>query len=79
MIIFLFETLKNVLKRGYYKEFAAIVQQTLILELLATLYLFSVQDGFIYSRITLYAMGLIYLLVTYFVRLGVEAAVAKEA
>ncbi len=70
MIIFLFETLKNVLKRGYYKEFAAIVQQTLILELLATLYLFSVQDGFIYSRITLYAMGLIYLLVTYFVRLG---------
>lgn len=59
MIIFLFETLKNVLKRGYYKEFSAVVQQTLILELLATLYLFSVQDGFLYSRITLYAMGLI--------------------
>lgn len=78
MIIFLFETLKNVLKRGYYKEFAAIVQQTLILELLATLYLFSVQDGFIYSRITLYAMGLIYLLVTYFVRLGWKRLLRKR-
>lgn len=78
MIIFLFETLKNVLKRGYYKEFAAIVRQTLILELLATLYLFSVQDGFIYSRITLYAMGLIYLLVTYFVRLGWKRLLRKR-
>ena len=78
MIIFLFETLKNVLKRGYYKEFAAIVQQTLILELLATLYLFSVQDSFIYSRITLYAMGLIYLLVTYFVRLGWKRLLRKR-
>lgn len=78
MIIFLFETLKNVLKRGYYKEFAAIVQQTLILELLATLYLFSVQDGFIYSRITLYAMGLIYLLLTYFVRLGWKRLLRKR-
>lgn len=78
MIIFLFETLKNVLKRGYYKEFAAIVQQTLILELLATLYLFSVQGGFIYSRITLYAMGLIYLLLTYFVRLGWKRLLRKR-
>lgn len=78
MIIFLFETLNNVLKRGYYKEFAAIVQQTLILELLATLYLFSVQDGFIYSRITLYAMGLIYLLLTYFVRLGWKRLLRKR-
>ena len=78
IIIFLFETLKNVLKRGYYKEFAAIVQQTLILELLATLYLFSVQDGFIYSRITLYAMGLIYLLLTYFVRLGWKRLLRKR-
>ena len=78
MIIFLFETLKNVLKRGYYKEFAAIVQQTLILELLATLYLFSVQDGFLYSRITLYAMGLIYLLITYFARLAWKRLLRKR-
>ena len=49
IIIFLFESFKNVLKRGYYKEFATSVKQAVMLLLIVSLYLISVQDGNAYS------------------------------
>ena len=37
LVLILFETLKNVLKRGYYKEFAITVKHVLIVELAASI------------------------------------------
>ena len=48
--IFIFETLKNVLKRGYYREFITTLKHVAIVELIAVLYLFSLQEGQDYSR-----------------------------
>lgn len=60
---------KDVLKRGYYKEFAAAVKQVCFIELFATFYLFAAKAGAEYSRVTLYLMALIYIIVTYIARL----------
>lgn len=69
IIIFVFEVYKNVLKRGYYKEFASSVKQAIMLVLLGSLYLVSVQDGNAYSRAALFLMGVLYCLIAYAVRL----------
>lgn len=66
--IFIFETLKNVLKRGYYREFITTLKHVAIVELIAVLYLFSLQEGQDYSRTALYLMGAFYLVLTYIVR-----------
>ena len=47
-------TLKNVLKRGRYKEFAATVKHVLLVLVIITLYLFAMQSGDTYSRITVF-------------------------
>lgn len=69
IIIFLFEGYKGVLRRGYYIEFTYAAKQAIMLLLLASLYLISVQDGNAYSRMALFAMGIIYLVLTYIVRI----------
>ncbi len=68
-VLFFFETLKGVLKRGYYKEFAATLKHVTIVFLLSVLYLFSIQESFYYSRVTMFLMGIIYLLTSYLVRI----------
>ena len=57
IVIFVFESYKNVLKRGYYKEFALSVKQSIMLVLVCSLYLIFMQDGNDYSRIVLFMMG----------------------
>lgn len=44
-VLFFFETLKNVLKRGYYRELAVTVKHVVLVELIAVLYLFTIQAG----------------------------------
>ena len=44
-VMFFDETLSNVLKRGYFKEFAATVKHAILVELIAVLYLFTMQEG----------------------------------
>lgn len=68
-IIFFQETFKNVLKRGYYREFVMTVKQSVFVLMLSTLYLFAMQAGHQYSRITLVLMVGIYAVLTYAVRL----------
>ena len=69
LIIFIFEFYKNVLKRGYYKEFVESIKQALMLLLVSSLYLVEVQDGNDYSRVALFRMVGIYAATTYIVRL----------
>ena len=69
IVIFIFESYKNVLKRGYYKEFALSVKQAVMLVLVSSLYLVTIQDGDDYSRITLFMTSGIYGVLTYVVRI----------
>lgn len=67
--LFFFGTMSNVLKRGYYKEFAVTVKQALMLELFASFYLVAVQEAGSYSRVTLFLTGGIFCILSYIVRL----------
>lgn len=69
VVIYLFETMEHVVVRGYYREFAVTVKHVLVLEFLTAMYLFSVQEGEKYSRLSLYLMGIFYLILTYLVRI----------
>lgn len=69
VVIYLFETLEHVVVRGYYRELAVTVKHVLVLEFLTAMYLFSVQEGEKYSRLSLYLMGIFYLILTYLVRI----------
>lgn len=69
IVIFIFESYKNVLKRGYYKEFTSSVKQAIMLVLVSSLYLIAVQEGNNYSRIILFMMTGIYGIFTYVTRL----------
>lgn len=69
LIIFMFESYKDVLKRGYYKEFTSSVKQAIMLLLVSSLYLITMQDGDSYSRIVLFSMIGIYGITTYMTRI----------
>lgn len=70
LVIFFFETLKNVLKRGYYQELSATVKHVILVTLLSVLYLFSIQQGQQYSRTVLYLTAGIYFVISYATRVG---------
>lgn len=78
VVMFFTDTLKNVLKRGYYQEFAATVKHAVIVELLVALYLFVVQEGEIFSRIVLFTMGVLYAFITYAVRVLWKCVLGKQ-
>lgn len=54
LIAAVFNTMHNVMKRGYYIETAQTIKQVLLVFVVITLYMFSTQSGDTYSRITLY-------------------------
>ena len=61
-------TMKNVLKRGFYKDFLITVQHGVSLAACILLYLFLLQEGHLYSRLALILNIGIYILLTYVVR-----------
>lgn len=67
-ITFFCESFKNVLRRGYYREFSCTVKHVCLVMLMAVFYLFATQKGEDYSRITLVATGIIYTVFTYAAR-----------
>ena len=62
------ESMHNVVKRGYYKEFASTVKQCGIVFLLTTLWMFSLKNADEYSRIVLFLTFLFHMLLGYAVR-----------
>lgn len=62
-------TMKNVLKRGYYKEIAKTFKNVCIVSLFVALYLFATQLGDTYSRITFFILSVYYAILSYGVRL----------
>lgn len=65
-------TMKDVLKRGYYKELIQTVKHGVFVFLVATLYLFSTKSGIAYSRIVLYVTTGYYVVIAYGIRLGLK-------
>jgi len=61
-------TLKNVLKRGYYKNFVVTLQHGIVLGGISMLYLFMLQQGQLYSRLVFILTFVIYIVLTYLVR-----------
>lgn len=61
-------TLQGVLRRGYLKEMAALIRQSLILELLSVSFLFLIHEGESYSRIVVLLTGFLHLLISFSVR-----------
>lgn len=68
IVIFAYETMKSVLKRGYYRDFVVTVKHSIMIGALAILYLFLLQQGQAFSRLTLILTVVIYLVLTYVVR-----------
>ena len=62
-------SMKNVLKRGFYKEIAVTVKHVFLVMLIASLYMFSVQRGAEYSRVMFYLLAVYYVVLAYIVRL----------
>ncbi|MDO4317110.1 MAG: sugar transferase [Lachnospiraceae bacterium] len=68
VVIAMYGTLKNVLKRGYYKEFSVTVKHTVILLVSGIVYLFLLRESQNFSRTVLLLTGIIYMPVTWLVR-----------
>lgn len=69
IVILLFESYKNVIKRGRYVEFTCLVKQTCVQAALLFSYLFVIKQGDSYSRITLFLTYVLYFILDYAVRL----------
>ena len=76
-VIFFSESFKNILKRGYYREFIAMGAQAALVVLCTVFYLFAVQEGEAYSRMILVMTGVIYFVFGYFARIGWKALLRK--
>ena len=68
-----FNTFHNVLKRSCYIEFIQILKQTLLVFLIMTLYMFSVQGGAAYSRTTIFLTAGLHLILGYLATIGWKA------
>lgn len=68
IVIFGYGTMKSVLKRGYYRNFIVTLNHCIMVGALAILYLFLLQEGQLFSRLTLILTIVIYLGLTYLAR-----------
>ena len=69
LVVVLFNTMHNVMKRGPAKELSATVKHVILVLAVNSLYLFSTQAGDAYSRITLYVTAGLHLVLGYAFRL----------
>lgn len=68
VVVFAYGTMKSVLKRGYYRDFVVTLNHSIMIGALAILYLFLLQQGQQFSRLTLILTIVIYIVITYFAR-----------
>lgn len=78
LLIIFFNTMKDVLKRGLRREFTMTLIHTLLLAVIVSFYLFSVQNAEVYSRIFYYMMLAVYFCLTLSVRLGWKVVLRKS-
>jgi len=76
--IIFFNSMHDVLKRGYGKEFSTTFKLCLIVFLIATGFMFTTQSGETYSRLTLYYTAILHLILGYTTRIGYKAILQKK-
>lgn len=77
LVAVLFSTMHNVMKRGYLKELKASIKHVALVLVIMSFYLFSVQAGDTYSRITLYLTAGFHLVLGYGIRILWKALLWK--
>ena len=68
IVLVFFESLKNVLKRGYYREFVATFRHVLLIEVSGMVYLFFTHESETYSRTVFFWFPVFYLAISYGIR-----------
>jgi len=68
MVLIMNSTMKNVLKRGFYKEILQTGKHVFLVTLVISAFLFSVQRAEEYSRITFYLTAVYYAVISYLIR-----------
>ena len=76
--IMFFNSMHDVLKRGYGKEFFETFKLVLVVFLIATGFMFSTQSGDTYSRLTLYYSAILHLILGYTTRIGYKTILRKK-
>lgn len=69
LVAVIFNTMHNVMKRGYLKELTETIKHVALVLLFMSLYMFSTQSGDVFSRITLYLTAGFHLVLGYLIRL----------
>lgn len=72
----MFNTMRNVMKRGLYREFAQSFKHVIIVLTVITLYMFSLQSGINYSRTVIYFTTALHLFFGYIIRIIWKKAVS---
>ena len=72
-----FDTMHNVLKRGYYLEAVETLKHVFLVLVVVTLYMFALQIGDAYSRITVFCTSGFHLIIGYGIRLAWKPAVRR--
>ena len=67
-VLLMNNTMKNVLKRGFYKEVLHTLKHVFLVAVMVTVYLFTMQLAEVYSRATFYLTAVYYLVISYAVR-----------
>ncbi|MBR3241975.1 MAG: sugar transferase [Parasporobacterium sp.] len=78
LVILFFNTMHNVLKRGILQEFINVAKENLLLFGLTSIYLFSVKDAELLSRIMLWTTLLLHILISYIVFLAWKKVVYRR-
>lgn len=68
LVAIMFNTMRNVIKRGYYRELAESVKHVSIVMLIIALYMFSLRSGSAYSRTVIYITTVLHLFFGYIIR-----------
>lgn len=77
LIAAIFNTMHNVMKRGYYQEVIQTFKQTLLVLLVIVLYMFAMQIGDVYSRLTIFLTSVLHLILGYAIRLAWKPVVLR--
>lgn len=78
LVVVLFDTMHNILRRGYLKELTAVVKEDLIVFGCIAIYLFSVKDGAQVSRITLWVTMVLHIISSYLVFIEWKRVIKKR-
>lgn len=77
LIAALFNTMHNVMKRGYYQEAIQTFKQTVMVLLVIVLYMFAMQMGDAYSRLTIFYTAVLHFILGYAIRMAWKPAVRR--